>query len=479
MNKNNNYIKLFQERCKMIPNSKWWFHESFFCKVLDLQPIESMTPNTRLTVMLRALQQKCSIELLQESLKNEYEIYGTVYGRKEDFGANTLSAHSSSLASPRYFRKGDAVMIKEQINLMKAVTGIDKKQQSKSEEDTRKRRRGSWKTWYYQNGSGDNNAYYHRDLKDIADEFQHLFDDHTNLPKVEKEIRTCLKCLGFSPSTQTRSSSRALSIVTPGLAVATTTLNKDTPTRVTPCAHEMHVTGENREDLSLTALRQMNPDDLAFLEINLFPGMQSDASRVSHSEAQPINEFTELRTRWLNYFGTMTAASKMQVKRNIKKARVELIAKMPHGLFLPTEAQSLESWLIDGRRYTNSSIPTTRVPPINYNLSETPGKAELTAVAASLMRHILFAHRIPLHNFPDIMQCFAVLLLGRPLGLDEFSTGSTLGRHITKLDIIDWYFQMVEFSKYITALSTNGFPRYWYSSSDDSKHNKTDRHALA
>ena len=424
--------------------------------------------------MLRALQQKCSIDLTIQSQKNDYDIYITKYGRKEDFGANQLSAHSSSLARPRYFRKGVAVSIQDQINLMKAVTGIDKQH---SDEDTMKRRQGSWKDWY--NGNGNNNAYYRRDLKDIADEFQHLFDDHTNLPKVEKEIWTCLKCFGFSPSRQTRSSSRELSIVTPGLAVATTTLNKDTPTRVTLCAREMHVTGENKEDLSLTALRQMNPDDLAFLEINLFPGMQSDASRVSHSEAQPINEFTELRTRWLNYFGTMTAASKMQVKRNIKKARVELIAKMPHGLFLPTEAQSLESWLIDGRRYTNSSIPTTRVPPINYNLSETPGKAELTAVAASLMRHILFAHRIPLHNFPDIMQCFAVLLLGRPFGLDEFSTGSTLGRHITKLDIIDWYFQMVEFSKYITALSTNGFPRYWYSSSDDSKHNKTDRHALA
>jgi hypothetical protein len=196
------------------------------------------------------------------------------------------------LASPRYFRNGDAVLIKEQIILMKAVTGIDKKQQSKSEEDTRKRRRGSWKTWYYQNGSGNNNAYYHRDLKDIADEFQHLFDDHTNLPKVEKEIWTCLKCFGFSPSRQTRSSSRVLSIVTPGLAVATTTLNKDTPTRVTPCAHEMHVTGENREDLSLTALRQMNPDDLVFLEINLFPGMQSDTSRVSHRDKQQHHNTT-------------------------------------------------------------------------------------------------------------------------------------------------------------------------------------------
>lgn len=312
MNKNNNYIKIFQARCKMIPNSKWWFHESFFCKLLDLQPIESMTPNTRLTEMLRALQQKCSIDLTIQSQKNDYDIYITKYGRKEDFGANQLSAHSSSLARPRYFRKGVAVSIQDQINLMKAVTGIDKQH---SDEDTMKRRQGSWKDWY--NGNGNNNAYYHRDLKDIADEFQHLFDDHTNLPKVEKEIWTCLKCFGFSPSRQTRSSSRELSIVTPGLAVATTTLNKDTPTRVTPCAHEMHVTGENREDLSLTALRQMNPDDLAFLEINLFPGMQSDTSRVSHSEAQPINEFTELRTRWLNYFGTMTAASKIQVKRNI------------------------------------------------------------------------------------------------------------------------------------------------------------------
>ena len=82
----------------MIPNSKWWFHESFFCNVLELQPFESMTPNTRLTAMLRALQQKCSIDLTIQSQKNDYDIYITNYGRKEDFGANQLSAHSSSLA---------------------------------------------------------------------------------------------------------------------------------------------------------------------------------------------------------------------------------------------------------------------------------------------------------------------------------------------------------------------------------------------
>jgi hypothetical protein len=172
MNKNNKYIKIFQARCKMIPNSKWWFHESFFCKLLDLQPIESMTPNTRLTEMLRALQQKCSIDLTIQSQKNEYDIYITKYGRKEDFGANQLSAHSSSLARPRYFRKGVAVLIQDQINLMKAVTGIDKQH---SDEDTMKRRQGSWKDWY--NGNGNNNAYYRRDLKDIADEFQLFFHE--------------------------------------------------------------------------------------------------------------------------------------------------------------------------------------------------------------------------------------------------------------------------------------------------------------
>lgn len=188
---------------------------------------------------------------------------------------------------------------------------------------------------------------------------------------------------------------------------------------------------------------------------------------------------TELRTKWMNYDESVTAASNMQVKINIKKAREELIFKLLHGLFQPSKAQSLESWLIDGRRYTHSSIPTMSFPPIDYNLSEiTLGKAELTIAAASLMRHILFTHRISLHNFPDIMQCFTVLLLGRPLGDEEFSTGSTIGRHTTQLDVIDWYLQMVEFSKYITTLSPNGFPRYWYSSLDDSEHNKTDRHAL-
>jgi hypothetical protein len=49
--------------------------------------------------MLRALQQKRSIDLMIQSQKNDYDIYiTTVYGRKEDFGANQLSAHSSSLA---------------------------------------------------------------------------------------------------------------------------------------------------------------------------------------------------------------------------------------------------------------------------------------------------------------------------------------------------------------------------------------------
>jgi len=103
----------------------------------------------------------------------------------------------------------------------------------------------------------------------------------------------------------------------------------------------------------------------------------------------------------------------------------------------------------------------------------------LKTEAASMMRHIIFANRIPLHNFFDIMQCFSVLLLGGALPEDEFSSGYIITRHILRLDGIDWHFEMNHCTEYFTTLSEYGFVRYLYSSSDDSEHRKVTRHALA
>jgi hypothetical protein len=57
--------------------------------------------------MLRALQQKCSIDLTIQSQKNDYDIYITKYGRKEDFGAssddskhNKTDRHALAFSSP-------------------------------------------------------------------------------------------------------------------------------------------------------------------------------------------------------------------------------------------------------------------------------------------------------------------------------------------------------------------------------------------
>ena len=46
---------------------------------------------------------------------------------------------------------------------------------------------------------------------------------------------------------------------------------------------------------------------------------------------------TELRTKWMNYDESVTAASNMQVKINIKKAREELIFKLLHLFLIPEQ----------------------------------------------------------------------------------------------------------------------------------------------
>ena len=153
---------------------------------------------------------------------------------------------------------------------------------------------------------------------------------------------------------------------------------------------------------------------------------------------------------------------------------------MPDKLFCPSPNQSLIDWPHDVRAYSASTIPTTQLSPCNYLKSNIINdKPELKTEVASLMRQIIFAHHILLHNFFDLMQCFLVLLLGWALTGDKFSSGYTIIRHILRLERIDWQFEIKNSAEYFTILSQYGFVCYLYSSSDDSEHSKVTRDALA
>jgi hypothetical protein len=94
-----------------------------------------------------------------------------------------------------------------------------------------------------------------------------------------------------------------------------------------------------------------------------------------------------------------------------------------------------------------------------------------------VMRHILFTHKVPITRFPSLMNCFAVLLLGRSLNLEEFLSFATLSARIYRLQLFDWHFLLNDFKVKITTPDEHGFPCFWYFITDDSKHHKEDRHA--
>ena len=76
------------------------------------------------------------------------------------------------------------------------------------------------------------------------------------------------------------------------------------------------------------------------------------------------------------------------------------------------------------------------------------------------------------------MQCFSVLLLGKVVELSKFLDRRSLNPRLLRLSLFDWYHTSNSFNDYITKPTENGFFRYWYSVSDDSKHFRLDRHAV-
>jgi len=489
--------ELLKNASNSLQKSTWWYHEEHLCGLLNFRGREGQSPSERLTKILRIAKFNLNVDLQSETISNTYGINGTIYGSYEDFPASYLSENSSRKKRTRYFRKvsqygnyhqfygacsesflltfcicllykGDnVVLITDQINLMKAVIGSSQY----ANEDVKKRRQNTWKSWYQDSNDAVSRFYENNDICDIIEEFSFIWDDSTDMSIIKNDIRKCLDCLGFKRRDTPRRSSHRFEPSSPATVTRIASASRG-PARVTPerTMHESILPNI----LSLQMIKEMSLDLLAFLEILLFPGFKDTAR--ANDEPSLSDTMVNLR----NEVESLGSRRKESVIRSVTLVRNILIDSMPDKLFCPLPNQSLNDWLHDGRAYSASTIPSTRLPPCNYLKSNiTNDKPELKTEAASLMRHIIFAHRIPLHNFFDLMQCFSVLLLGRSLTEDEFSSGYTITRHILRLDGIDWHFEMKSCTEYFTTLSQYGFVRYLYSSSDDSEHRKVNRHALA
>ena len=162
-------------------------------------------------------------------------------------------------------------------------------------------------------------------------------------------------------------------------------------------------------------------------------------------------------------------ASFQRIYHNYKLAK-DNVLKM--NVFKPLNGQFLVHWLNDAENRANQLIPN---PIMERGFNEQP---KVKIEAAAMMRHILIQFQPSAKKFPALLNCFAVLLIGRTLRDDEFPSRKTIMDHMLVLHKLEWKQFCIEFEPKIQRCTKHNFKRLWYSISDDSKHHRVDRHIL-
>jgi hypothetical protein len=195
---------------KAVHKSKWYYHETYICRLLEVSnKKEGLSQQEQLNTLIVALQKGfsgnkrkgtyCStgyapITVKNQDAPNELGVYMLDYGSKESFQVSSLSSGGSAQRIPRYFSVGKSpvskdIKIKDQCDLTRAVTSLDKQS---LDGETKRRRQKTWLTWNQINdGDGACTSYKAHDLPDIIERFQNLFTD-SRPTQIQKEIRHVL-----------------------------------------------------------------------------------------------------------------------------------------------------------------------------------------------------------------------------------------------------------------------------------------------
>jgi hypothetical protein len=498
-------------RLERLPPRKWGLHETVLCQELGIKAKDNLSVRSQLTKVVVALAKGryrlkpddpwtktkyLIMDLSETSIANYFDIHYYKQGEKEGFATDSLKEASVAMHQPRYFTIGGSKAnekgqifdrIRTQCLIMKFATGQGNT--NGLDEVSRLRRQAHWLPWY-ENRNDKTKEYERKDLPVLAIQFRDFWD--VTIPKdeqgripvrlltaVAEEIRKILRCCNRIPR-RTRSGT---SIVDQQQAVVVVS-----PTNKRPRPQEDDTTEDSTkklcpsqsrelpESLTLTTLRDLINDghleELAAIE---FAVHLLYTEKVSVTVA--ADSFQQAGVRNPNSISVddlhkLPKRLHPWVIRNVSVARKELIDGSGGGLFCPEKGDMLHAWIADGKRYTNGE----RLPAMNYEMHPVSNQMCLTDKAAHYIRNMVYCHKIPRIRFPSLWNAFALLMIGRPLTQQEFSSSATLRYRFQRLYMIDKYRFHAEFEKYITARHEKGFHRLWYMVTDDSKHHDRDRH---
>jgi hypothetical protein len=433
------------------------------------------------------------IDLSDESKPNELNIHYSSYGITENCLTDSLAEKSNVSLIPRYFTFGLNVRITvpNQLFLLGHVTGDVTRG---LDERIRQRRQETWHGWYKCSKENGHTSFEKTDLPVIARRFAEYWEgripdtnegriDPPILDAVAKEIRALLEACS-KVGRRTRRGGQALmdltlnekdDFVSPPPTQKRRRLNGDSTDTVVEPVAVVTPTRSIPPALKLDALRDLlkndKLDELAAIEYAI--ELLYKKLEVTGVTAKFYQAGVSLPTSiTLEVLHDLTNILQGVASRHLSTVRKELIIRMPGGLFSPKESDLLFEWLADGRRYEKGE----RLPAVNYEIHPDNNRLWLTDKAAHCIRHMLFCFKLPISRFPALWNCFAVLLLGRQLTQEEFSSAETIRLRCVRLHMIDSHRFAVDFKKYLTTPTNFGFHVLWYTVSDDSKHFNRDRH---
>jgi hypothetical protein len=454
-------------RLSRLPQNKWWIHEKVVCRDLNLIASDSISVRTQLSNMHSAIVKGYfgsketgtstgfgPMDLSDTIVPNQLNVHFMFQGKKESFPAERLNANTTVKYSPRYYHFGtldklsSGPSVKVQCNVLRCVMG---EAGGGLDDTTMKRRAAKWTAWYTKDTAKGSRSFEKNDISDIALKFRDVWD--VNIPNsitkpqnitpqmltaVGKEIRELLavsNCIKKStrshatlldsrtpprPLPEMPSARRQKVNVPPELPVP--------PAPITAPIIRAPVIKRVPMPLLLTSLRTLvendDVDELAALEYSVVClDKNNNLSAADLSQQFQSASIQEPHSITLGELSKLNSLQRGVAKKHIEAVRAEMLGKLPGGgLFQPQDTDLLVDWISSGRRYSKGD----RLPAENYEMHPHSHRLWLKDRSAHFLRHISACFGVPLARIPSLWQCFAVLLLGRPLEQDEFSSSETI-----------------------------------------------------
>lgn len=214
-------------------------------------------------------------------------------------------------------------------------------------------------------------------------------------------------------------------------------------------------------------------DNLASIELMFFLWQQEDMSwdcieteMKSRGAALPLtiapSDLPELSGRNI-----------ANARRNIDSSRQELIDCLA-GRFTPTDDEMLYEFVRDSNSYSEGC----RLECDPFSLNPGNRQPQLSRRSAWILRHVYFSFNLPIYVIGSLWVSFYALIMNRAIPTARFAAATTIWNNTMALRDIDKSIESAKFWRAIRKKTKNGFQRYFYSSSDDSKHFKQNRHVL-